>query len=230
MVAVVVPWRPGCRHREAAWKHIQGLYAECHPEWELIEARAPDGPWCKAAAVNPVIQRVDADVVVVADADVWSDALERAVFAVVCGESWAMPHEQVHRLSEVGTQAVLAGEAWGKHPLAQRAYYGVWGGGIVVGQREVLLDARLDPRFRSWGQEDTSWAHALNCLYGKGWRGDAPLWHLFHPPQEREERHRGSQAGWALYQRYLKVRRDPEGMRALIAEGMEEESWASTAA
>jgi hypothetical protein len=231
MVAVVVPWRPRCRHREAAWEYVQGLYAEHCPDWQVIEARAPDGPWCKAAAAHPAIESADAEVVIVADADVWCDGLERAVMAVVCGRaSWAMPHKKVHRLSEAGTAAVLAGERWeDQRRLEQRAYEGVWGGGIVVAQRDVLLDARLDPRFRSWGQEDTSWALGLQCLYGKGWRGDAPLIHFWHPPQDRLTRQKGSEEGWELYRRYRQARRDPDKMRALISEGVEEEPWPSIA-
>jgi len=137
-----------------------------------------------------------------------------------------MPHRKVHRLGEQATAALLADEPWGHLPLTQRPYDGVWGGGVVVGRRDVLLDAPLDPRYRSWGQEDTSWSLALACLHGPGWRGDADLLHLFHPPQPRLTRVWGSEEGRDLYRRYRQARRDPELMRALIQEGREEEVWA----
>jgi hypothetical protein len=224
--AVVVPWRAGCPHRERAWSHVRRLYAEKHPGWGVIEALGPNGPWSKGSAVNPVLAEVDAEVVVVADADVWTEGLETAVYAIVCGATWAMPHQKLHRLTEDGTEAVLNGEPWGEQPLAQRAYNGVWGGGIVVGQRDVLLDCPLDPRFRGWGQDDTSWALALTSLHGPGWRGGAPLWHLWHPPQERLTRQKGSREGWQLHTRYHRARRNPVAMRELIEEG-KEATWAS---
>lgn len=204
-------------------------YKECFPAWELRLCEAPAGPWSKAAAINPALEHVDAEIVVVADADVWCEGLERAVYAVVCGWPWAMPHLQVNRLTAEGTDAVLAGGDWPQQTF-ERRHDGVWGGGIVVGQREVFLDAPLDPRFSRWGQEDTSWALALQCLYGTGWRGDAPLIHLYHPPAPRLDRQKGSKAGWDLYLRYRRARQDPDQMRALIAEHAEEEApWALAA-
>jgi len=226
-VLVVVPFRGGCPHRERAWRWLRERYAAIHPGWDLVEAPAPEGEWCKAAAVNPVVEASGAEVVIVADADVWCDEFERAAMAVVCGQaSWAMPHKMVHRLDEVGSAAVLAGESWKGQPLAQKPYEGVWGGGIVVAERAVLLDSPLDPRFRGWGQEDTSWALALRTLHGPGWRGDAPLVHLWHPPQSRMNRLRGSHEGWELHCRYRQARGKPVVMRALVEEFKEEIAWA----
>lgn len=167
-----------------------------------------------------MIEASEAEVVVVADADVWCDGLERAVYAVASGVAvWSMPHLKVNRLSEEATAAVLAGEPWQEQKsFAQRPYEGVWGGGIVVAAREVFLETPLDPRFEKWGQEDTSWAMALACMHGPGWRGDADLWHLWHPPQERLNRMKGSSEGWDLYLRYRKARHNAEAMRELLEE------------
>lgn len=216
-VDVVVPWRAGCPHREEAWRWVRGRYEA--DGWSVIEAPAPDGPWCKAAAVTPAVRASGAEVVVVADADVWCDELERAVYAIVCGQAdWSMPHGKVHRLDLDGTRAFVAGEKVGKR-RAQRPYPGVWGGGIVVLRRETFLDCGLDHRFLDWGQEDVSWSLALSTLHGEGWRGDAPLWHLWHPPEPRLDRQKGSTEGWALYRRYRGARDDPDAMRALLEEG-----------
>lgn len=68
------------------------------------------------------------------------------------------------------------------------------------------------------GQEDESWACALHTLLGEPWRGDADLVHLFHPPQERMTRRRGSQESWRLRNRYFAARDDPAAIRGLIEE------------
>lgn len=70
------------------------------------------------------------------------------------------------------------------------------------------------------GQEDESWGTALETLHGPPWRpiDHAPLWHLFHPPQQRASRRWGSLEHRALYRRYQQAKDDPEAMRALLAE------------
>lgn len=214
-VEIIVPFRGGCPHRERAWAWVRARYEA--EGWNVVEAPAPEGPWCKGAAVNPVVEQSTADIVAVVDADVWTAGLKRAVYAVAVGlAEWAMPHRKVLRLDKESTEAFIAGEiATG---FTRRPYEGVWGGGIVVAPKGVLLDCQLDPRFKSWGQEDTSHALALLTLHGDGWRGDADLIHLYHPPQERLNRQKGSREGWDLFLRYRKARRRPDAMRALLEE------------
>lgn len=183
----------------------------------MVLAPAPEGPWCKAGAVMPAVESSSADIIAVVDADVWTDGLKRAIDAVDSGLAiWSMPHRKVLRLDEAATAAFMAGET--PTSFTQRPYEGVWGGGIVVGRGEALLDACLDERFVGWGQEDAAWALALQALHGDGWRGDADLIHFFHPPQERLSRQKGSREGWNLYLRYRRARRDPAAMRALLEE------------
>lgn len=212
-VEVVIPYAGGCPHRARALEWARGRWP-----WPVTIAPGPV-PWCKAAAVMPAVERSCADVVVVADADVWCDEIERAVRIVQSGTCWAIPHWTVHRLTEQATAEVLAGAAWQDQPLTERAYRGVEGGGIIVARRETLLDVPLDARFVGWGQEDETWAMALRALHGPAWRGSAPLIHLWHPPQDRLTRRRGSRESWQLRLRYVAARRDPVAMRALIEEG-----------
>lgn len=166
----------------------------------------------------PAVERCSADIVVLADADCFTDGLEDAIAAVAGGAGWGIPHRTVHRLHEKGTAAVLAGKPWNRQPLAQKAYRGIEGGGYVVAKRDTLLEIPLDPRFVGWGQEDEAHAIALRCLRGPPWRGDAPLVHLWHPPQQRLSRTRGSREGWNLRRRYLRARQSPDQMRFLLEE------------
>lgn len=166
----------------------------------------------------PALERSEAEIVIVADADVWTDGLPEAVAAVKNGAAWAMPHRLVRRLNEDSTARYLAGETEDLE-LEQLVYRGVWGGGYIVARRETLLTVPLDPRFVGWGGEDESWALALHTLAGPGWRGGADLVHCWHPPQERWTRRRGSRASWKLYGRYRAARDDIAAMRGLISEG-----------
>lgn len=218
-VAVVVPFGGNCRYREQAWGWVRERYRAEHPGWAVVEALAPAGEWCKGAALIPAVESCEAEIVIQADADVWCDGLEAAVAAVEAGAGWAVPHKLVHRLSKEGTSAVLAGAAWREQPTDQKPYEGILGGGIVVARRDVFRDVPIDSRFEGWGQEDESHALALNALHGDPWRGRADLIHLFHPPQPRDSRRKGSSESWKLRRRYFAARRKPGAIRALLEEG-----------
>jgi hypothetical protein len=219
-VDVIVPWRGGCDHRSRAWAWVGARYAEVMPEARLVLAPAPAGPWCKGKAVAEAAALSTADVAVVADADVWCDDLPKAVAEVAGGTPWAIPHDKVLRLTADATVAVYDGAPWSERDVEQRPYTGLYGGGIVALTPALLRAVPIDPRFFGWGQEDESWGLALHVLLGPPWRGDAPLLHLWHPPQERLDRRRGSREGWYLRRRYM-TNRDPEGIAALLEEAHE---------
>jgi hypothetical protein len=89
--------------------------------------------------------------------------------------------------------------------LEQKPYAGMVGGGCVVLRRDTYVSCPLDARFRGWGQEDSAWGVALTSLYGAPWRGSADLWHLYHPPQPRMSRSRGSMVTWAVFLEYQRA-------------------------
>lgn len=221
-VSVLVPWRPGCPHREAAWKWVAGWWAAEHPGWEVITADSGEGPWRKGAAVAAAAAAAGGRIMVVADADVIAPQVGEAVAAVAAGVPWAMPHKPVHRLTPAGTAALLAGGEL-PHPHFPRdgtvahSYVGVAGGGMVVLPAATLHRVPIDPRFAGWGQEDTAWAWALGRVVGGYWRGAGPLWHLWHPPAVRRSRTVGSGEGLALYRRYRRSYTAAE-VQAIIAE------------
>lgn len=219
-VSVVVPWRADGGPRDAAWSWVWARWLAEFPDWQVLRGEAPlPGPWCKAAAVADALPRTAGELLVIADADVWCEETQTAVDAVASGAGWAVPHMRVHRLTETATAAVLDGTPLdGRLPLAQRPYTGFAGGGMAVLPRALYDEVPLDARFAGWGQEDEAWALALTCLAGPPWRGGAPLWHLWHPPQARLSRRWGSDASQDVWRRYHGARSDPPVMRAVLAE------------
>lgn len=216
-VELIIPWRAGCEHRDRALQFILPRYRHL----TVTIAEAPEGPWCKALAVMPIIEASSARTIVVADADVWSDELDLAIDAVNHGRPWAVPHFRVHRLNEAATAKVYDGvdpKTLGPELYDQSPYVGVAGGGIVVLRRDVALDVPLDPRFTGWGGEDHSWGYALDSLHGAPWRGRGPLWHLWHPPQRRATRKVGSAASERLRKRYWAAWGQHDAMRQIVEE------------
>lgn len=199
------------RERALAWVTERCEYSYTVATGEL--------PFNKARTFMPAVKRSSAEIIVMHDADVWTPGLDQAIGAVNNGAAWAIPHWFVYRLTREGTLEFMEGERQGQ--LARPQYVGIAGGGIVVARRESMLDIPMDPRFESWGQEDESWAMALFCLLGDPWRGNAPLIHLWHPPEPRHGQRMGTQAGWDLRNRYARVRFDLPGMRDLLLEGQD---------
>lgn len=207
-VAFLIPWRPDGGLRDEIWARLKARHLALGRT--VVEGTCPDGPWVKATAVADALSRTDAEVVVVHDADVWTDGIDAALVAL--GEHpWAVPHLMVHRLAEGHVEPSV------EH-LEQRPYIGYAGGGVTVLRRDVYEDCPLDPRFEGWGQEDRSWAHALTTLHGDLWRGAADLWHWWHPPEPRQSRHNGAKASVDLQHRYRRAFRRPDVMRQLIRE------------
>lgn len=166
----------------------------------------------------PALRSSTAEVAVIADADVWTDGIERAIRALVCGMAeWAVPHRRVLRLSEASTDQLLETGHPGEE-LDRRAYEGRLGGGIVIARREALLSVPMDRRFEGWGSEDEAFGVALETILGPCWRGNADLLHLFHPPEPRITRRIGSQENWDLYRRYARTYGQPERMKELLKE------------
>lgn len=217
-VTVVVPFTPGQPDRDRAWEWVRKQYAEHHPDYTVVVGHGDPDRWVKAEAVMPAIDDAPDGVVVVADADVWCDDLQRAVANVESGHAWAIPHWRVRRLSKESSDRVIAGESPVGLPLDEPHYVGTAAGGLVVSTRENFLSVPLDRRFVGWGGEDRSWGLALHCLLGGAWRGREDLWHLWHPAQERLTRNVGSETNQALRGRYDAARSRPDEMRALLAE------------
>ncbi len=221
-VSVVVPWRGGCPHRDAAWRHVRNLYETEHPDWEIVTGTDAGGAFSRSQAILDGARRSSGDVLVIADADVWCDPAPAV--AKVAETGWAIPHTLIHRLSEDSTAAALDGADWQGLPLStdnrqdSRPYRGNETGTLVVFDRYILGAVSPDPRFVGWGQEDVAWSIALRTLVGAPWRGDADLVHFWHPPQERRSRIVGSVAGEALATRYRRARNRPMEMRSLIEE------------
>jgi hypothetical protein len=218
-VSVVVPWLPGCSHREAAWEWVQARYAENHPDWEIVTGTTH--PFSRSRGILAAAAKATGDVLVVADADVYTDPT--AAVEAVAESGWAIPHLMLHRLSEESTAQVLAGADWRGLPLSEdnqqdsRPYKGHETGTLVVLRRDVFDDVIPDPRYLAWGQEDGSWSRALRVLVGQPWRGVADLPHLWHPAPPRLNRRVGSEDSMPLYRRY-KQARHPQLMRRLIDE------------
>lgn len=212
-------------HRTSARHWVMRRYAALHPSLPVTVAMQLGGPWCKAEAVNPTVEAVDADVLVIADADTFvpADQLDAAVAFVASGRHpWATPATQVRRLTEEASSVVLAQEP-GSNPDPRsrtvRCHSLLPGGGIVVVRRDLWLDvAGYDHRFVGWGGEDYALGCALRSLSGTYAAKEAGvMWHLWHPVAPSNGGLLPDTSA-ALAARYREAKHDPALMRGLLAE------------
>lgn len=216
-VSIVVPRAGDCPHRAQAWEYVSSRL----DGYEICEGWGDPDLWCKADAVADGLRKATGDVLVIHDADVVSDFLPDSVEAVESGKyQWSSPHRSVWRLTEEATKRFIDGERDPSLlPVVEPVHQSVLGGGIVVITREKYEQVPLDPRFIGWGGEDHAWHAALYTLAGKSLVIKQPLWHLWHPPQQRMTRKVGGVANDELRGRYLGCRSMAGQMRRLIEEG-----------
>jgi hypothetical protein len=216
-IAVLIPWRTtDCPHRKRALAWVLAKHAQ--NGWPVIIGLHDTGPWCKAAAIYDALAQTQAETLILIDADVWTDGLPEAVEHIRAGNAWATPHRGVIRLSGGATDALLATGSYDPAHLAERAYLGVEGGGAIVIRRDVYEACPIDPRFLGWGSEDEAQGFALRTLYGPPHRVKTSLLHLWHPPQDRLTRSRGSRESWDLRKRYAQAIGNSPAIRALVEE------------
>lgn len=223
---LVTPYRFTARGRNTAAGFMEAWYGEQHNLRTFYGDC--EGEWSKGAALDAALQNANplATGLIIADADVLvaPAALARACAEVEHGAPWAMPHSMVHRLSRASTMRIYAGRVvmppeQGGIALERPPHHAPVGGGIVVVPRaHYELVRGIDPRFIGWGGEDISFGRALDTLCGPGFRGDAPMWHLWHEPDPTRLRGgRALRGNEELAAQYLAAWGDPDAMRAVLA-------------
>lgn len=219
-VQVVIPHgRDDSAGRRRVREHVVAHYLREHPGWDVVQAPCPTAAWSKGRAANPHLLESAADVVVLADADSWTDPrmLGKAVAALAAGTSrWAMPQTIVKRITHADTARILNGEQLTR-PGVERQARALPGGGIVAATPGTWQTVNgVDPRFAGWGGEDSTLGTVLRALCGQPWTPPMPttLWHLWHPSGKR----RPSQPTVDLWRRYRRARRETGAIAAIVKE------------
>ncbi len=177
-VAVVIPWRP-VAGRWRTYAEVREWYAANFPEFLVVEAHSPEGPFNLAAARNRGVRDVTdprryyeklcwgrADVVIVNDADTIPEkpAIETAVVTAHAEQVTVLPYTEYRSLMEHGTEMFRRGV-----PLEQCSHLVVSFAcsGVLVTTPSAWAETHgQDEVFRGWGMEDVAWLIAHRVLVG----------------------------------------------------------------
>lgn len=192
MLSFLVPWRDDDGQRTAVKEWVLRRWAAFYPAAEFIEASDDGGiPFSKSMAVNAAAARAQGDVFAILDADTWVDPawVARALELIGAGRApWVLPVRQAHRLTQQLTDKLLTGDPAGPLPkiaTVMRSQVEVTTG--AVGFLHLLPRSAfeavngMDPRFRGWGGEDSTFIGAVDTIVGRHHRLEGTAFHLWHP-------------------------------------------------
>lgn len=218
-VDLIIPYMPDEGLRDKNFHYLTSLWEEHHPSVG-IHVGLVQGMWNKAKAIDNALKTSSAEIIIVADADVWCEPrfIVRAAHHVARKRSWSMPHQKVYRMDKA-TSAQWTPEYRGKVRYDRQPYPGVPGGGLFVIRREDYNLCPMDPRFVGHSGQDIAWAHSAHTLVGPLYRLSGKLWHLYHEPQPTKRDPEYSKPNFRLMRQYALARGNTMRTRQLVNEG-----------
>lgn len=229
-VAVVLPFRAGCPHRDAARSTVVRWWETItRGEWEIIEADDAGEPFSRGGSINTGIARTDADIIVAADADllIGRQQIIDAVQLAASAPGLVQPFSELHWYDETATKMLLTAPhvPWTGH--CPRPTYR-WDadmpgtplrGGLNVFSRQTWERAGgFLPTFAGWGHEDLAFWAQCSTLVAPPRRITGPAHHCYHPkpigtPYASAETIDANAAAWRQIQA---ADGDPAAMRAAV--------------
>lgn len=223
-VLVAIPWRPQ-EHRLVAFDLTLQRYAEILPEPNMLICTVGSlhEPFCLAAcrnqAARTAAEQVEADVVVIGDADTLPERepLLAAIEGAATDGLVHLPYTEYRSLRADGTAQYRAGKPLADcdHLVVEGACSGVY----VTTPKTWWAHGGQDERFLGWGGEDAAWYAAHTTLLGvEPVRHEGRVFALHHESAAKD----GEQytANFALVYRYHQAQGNEAAMRALIAESV----------
>lgn len=223
-LTIIIPWRPGGPHREASLAFVTVWLRQVFPDANLELADDGGDPFSRGASIDQAVERSDASLFVVCDADIVVPASQLVAAAALAAEAdgQVIPFESYRYLTGQASEQLRAGpisdQDWEALPVEWS--YSVAVGAACAFSRATHEQAGGHPGFRGWGMEDVAFFLAAETLVAPMRRVPGPVFHLWHPTgTEASYRDPAAMAAnVALLDRYGAAEGDPVAMGALIGE------------
>lgn len=224
-ISVIIPFKSDQGgYRDFNFYHIKKRYETLMPDLEFVigEDQSECELYNKARAVNRAVSKATGDLLIIADADVFfGTQLIDKIKAIVHRHPWIIPFSCGYKLNREAFPSIIQN---GRIELPRRlrfneieaicAFHGAF---INVMSRSAFERVGgMDERFSGWGEEDQSFARALDTLVGKHYRMSESVFHLWHPPADYN--HANRKLNQQLAMRYVKAERNIFAMKRLVEE------------
>lgn len=219
-LAVTIPYRGGDRHRDRNHKHVR-RHLETTLGLPVADIDTDHEQFNRAAARNACVrhaQALDADVVLICDADVLVHpaAVHLAAANAAHGERLNLPFDNYRALTWPATKMLTAGICTDPARLpCEWTQADSSGGAIVITPDAWWAAGGMDEGFTGWGFEDTAFWHATTTLLGPAVRHPGTLVHLWHASAMDQEslEYAVNRERCAIYEA---AHENPEAMRRLV--------------
>lgn len=213
-VAVLIPRRADGGRRDRIWGWLRDRWEAEHPDYKVVEGHHETGQFNRSAAINRAREQVDADVLVIADADTFvsPEALEEAIATAVGTGQMTLAFDRYCYLSKLMSDLVMGGYRGDWHPGVEFTMQGTCSCMVVVTADLFDRCRGFDEGFVGWGGEDIGFSHAAQTFGGGLQRvQDSAVWHLWHPTAPR------THDGWPdRIRAYGEASYNPQAMTELI--------------
>lgn len=193
-VAVLVPRRSdGGGIRDQTWTWLAARWAAERPGYRIVEGHDDDdGPFNRSRALNRAArQAADADVLVVADGDSFTEGsqLADAVDRAVATGQITFAYDRFCYLSRAGSVKIMGGFRGMWEPFVEFTMTGTCSSAVVTTRALWDQVGGFDETFVGWGGEDVAFSLACQTFGGGLQRIPGPVWHLWHPPAPHTHDH-----------------------------------------
>lgn len=223
-ISVLIPFKSDSGgYHDLNLSYVLKRYHTMLPEAEVIVGRsAEEGLFNKAKVVNRAAELATGDLLIIADADVFfGTKLIDKIMAIADQYPWIVPFDRCYRLTQEISQEITK---TGEIVLPKQIHFNEvetimnYTGALmnVVPRRSFEKAGGMDERFCGWGEEDGSFAKALDTLAGKHYRMNEAIFHLWHPWADFNHPHRNKNT--ELFIRYMKVEGNTAAMQELVDE------------
>lgn len=176
-ISALIPYKPDFGRRDYLWSLVKQRYERFFPYIELCVGVDDNEPFNRARAINRAAKMATGDTFIVVDTDIiFQPDLVRNLVPLVDKHPWIVPFYYGYRLSESGTERLIAEGL----PLAIQIGPGPM---MNVMKRSCFEEiGGIDERFNGYGYEDVAMAIALDTICGKHFTMDDSIFHLWHQP------------------------------------------------
>ncbi len=218
-LSILIPFQTDHGQRERVFHWIVQFYKTFLPNADIcIGTSSP--PFSKAKAVNDAAKKARGTIFAIVDADtLLNPSVFKSAMMLLQDAPWLIPYNNVFDLTAESTNRLINEKPmW---PLPKWLSFSIRkplpvGGVNILRKTDFEKVGGFDERFHGWGGEDDAFAAAMNTFSGQYVRLDEPLYHLWHPPAERQKNEH-YENNRALAFQYCRAQGRKHKMKAIIS-------------